>query len=135
MGHAIKKARRLAVAEHRRATFNTAFEQWQTAGNMRAFCDALEHASAAGQAAGNGELAAWLIWARARADEIDPTVGTPTLTRIDFTIEPSPEDLRAHLNGWSPSRRAKGNRTRRPAVSRHGRIARPAEDGGQRSGG
>ena len=55
----------------------------------------------------NGELAAWLTWARARADTIDPTVGTPALTSLDFTIEPSPEDLRPHLNGWSPYRPAK----------------------------
>jgi hypothetical protein len=82
-------------------------EKWRTAADMRAFCDALEHASAAGQAAGNGELTAWLTWARARADKIDPTVGTPTLTSNDFTIEPSPDDLRPHLNGWSPHRPAK----------------------------
>ena len=105
--HAITKARRLAVEKHRRTTFNTAMEQWQKAANMRAFCDALEHASAAGQAASNGELAAWLTWARAHADKIDPTVGAPTLTSIDFTIEPSPEDLRPHLNGWSPYHPAK----------------------------
>lgn len=105
--HAIAKARRLAVEEHRRATFNTALKQWQNAADMRSFCDALEHASAADQAASNGELAAWLTWARARADKIDPTVGTPTLTSIDFTIEPSPEDLRPHLNGWSPYHPAK----------------------------
>lgn len=104
--HAIAKARRLAVEEHRRATFTTAFEQWRNASDMRAFCDALEHA-AAGQAASNGELAAWLTWGRAHADEIDPIVGTPMLARIDFTIEPSPEDLRPHLNGWSPHRPAK----------------------------
>ena len=103
--HALAKARRLAVEEHRRTTFHTALEQWRNAVDMRAFCDALEQA-AAGQAANNGELAAWLTWARARADKIDPTVGTPTLTRIDFTIEPSPEDLRPHLNGWSPYRPA-----------------------------
>ena len=73
------------------------------AADMRAFCDALEDASAS-QAASDGELAAWLTWARARADQIDPTVGTPTLTTVAFTIEPSPEDLRPHLNGWSPHR-------------------------------
>jgi hypothetical protein len=101
--YAITKARRLAIEEHRRTTFNTAMEQWQQAADMRAFCDALEDASAS-QAASDGELAAWLTWARARADKIDPTVGTPTLTRIDFAIEPSPEDLRPHLNGWSPHR-------------------------------
>ncbi|MFC4998537.1 hypothetical protein ACFPIJ_11910 [Dactylosporangium cerinum] len=99
--HAIAKARRLAIEEHRRTTFNTAMKQWQKAVDMRAFCDALEHASA-GQPAREGELPAWLAWARARADTIDPTAGTPTLTTIDFTIEPGPEDLRPHLNGWSP---------------------------------
>ena len=105
--HAIAKARRLAVEEHRRVTFNSALEQWRTAADMRAFCDALEQAPAAGQAAGGGELAAWLTWARARADTIDPTVGGPALASIDFTIEPSPDDLRPHLNGWSPSHPAK----------------------------
>lgn len=106
--HAIAEARRLAVEEHRRATFTTAFEQWRNAADIRAFCDALEHAATAGQtAASNGELAAWLTWARAHADNIDPTVGTPALTSLDFTIEPSPEDLRPHLNGWSPYRPAK----------------------------
>jgi hypothetical protein len=99
--HALAKARRFAVEEHRRATFDAALEQWRNAADMRAFCDALEQA-AADQAASNGELAAWLTWARARADKIDPTVGTRTLSMVDFTIEPSPEDLRPHLNGWSP---------------------------------
>jgi hypothetical protein len=104
---AIAKARYLAVEEHRTATFTTAFEQWRNAAAMRAFCDALEHTSTASPGASKGELTAWLTWARARADKIDPTVGTPTFTRIDFTIEPSPEDLRPHLNGWSPYRPAK----------------------------
>ena len=101
--HAIAKARRDAVKEHRRATFNTALEQWRDATEMRAFCDALEQAAGAGQPASGGELAAWLNSARARADRIDPRFGTPTLTTIDFTIEPSPEDLHPHLNGWSPT--------------------------------
>ncbi|WP_203837459.1 hypothetical protein [Winogradskya humida] len=104
--HAIAKARRRAVEEHRRTTFNTAMDQWQKAANMRAFCDALEQASAGG-AAGEGELTTWLAWARARADKIDPTVGTPAFTDADFTIEPSPEDLRPYLNGWSPDRPAR----------------------------
>lgn len=47
--------------------FHTALEQWRDAADMRAFCDALEQA-AAGQAASHGELAAWLTWARARAN-------------------------------------------------------------------
>ncbi|WP_204010733.1 hypothetical protein [Virgisporangium aurantiacum] len=104
--NAIARARRLAIEEHRTATFNTAMAQWQKAASMRAFCDALENAST-GEAATNSELAAWLTWARAHADKIDPTVGTPTLTTIDFTIEPGPEDLRPHLNGWSPHRPTK----------------------------
>ncbi|MFC4148686.1 hypothetical protein ACFO0M_20725 [Micromonospora mangrovi] len=98
---AITKARGLAVEERRRTTFKTAMEQWEEAANMRAFCDALEQALA-DQVAGDGEIAAWLSWARAHPNEIDPTVGTPTLTTVAFTIEPSPEDLRPHLNGWSP---------------------------------
>lgn len=104
--HAITKARRRAVEDHRRTTFNTAMDQWQKAANMRAFCDALELASAGG-AGGKGELTTWLAWARARADKIDPTVGTPTFTDADSTIEPSPEDLRPYLNGWSPDRPAR----------------------------
>jgi hypothetical protein len=105
--HAVAKARRLAVEEHRRTTFTTAFEQWRTAADMRTFCDALEQASTAGQATSTGELAAWLTWARAHVHKINPMVGTPTLTAIDFTIEPSPEDLQPPLKGWSPYRPAK----------------------------
>ncbi|MEU4626897.1 hypothetical protein AB0G04_43855 [Actinoplanes sp. NPDC023801] len=105
--HALTKARRLAVEEHRRKTFTTALEQWRTAAEMRAFCDALEHSTATDQAAGDGELTSWLTWARAHADKIDPTIGTPTLASIDFTIRPGPEGLRPHLNGWSPYRPAK----------------------------
>ncbi|MEW2426547.1 hypothetical protein AB0877_00895 [Micromonospora sp. NPDC047644] len=104
--HAITKARRLAVEEHRRTTFNTAMQQWRNAAEMRTFCDALEHASAR-QTDSNSELTAWLAWARARADEIDPTVGKSALTTVALTIEPSPEDLRPHLNGWSPHRPVK----------------------------
>ncbi|GAA2845591.1 hypothetical protein Acy02nite_47100 [Actinoplanes cyaneus] len=99
--HAITNARRLAIEEHRRTTFNTAMKQWQKAVNMREFCNALEHA-AADQTAYRGELNAWLAWARARADNIDPTVGTPALATINFAMEPSTEDLRPHLDGWSP---------------------------------
>ena len=41
----------------------------------------------------------WLAWARAYADEIDPTIG---LVAGPEEVEPGPEDLRPYLGRWSP---------------------------------
>lgn len=82
---ALQGRRDLAIEEYRRTTFHTAMERWQNAVNMRAFCDALEHA-AAGQEANDGELAAWLAWARTRADKIDPLSVHP---RSQLSTSPS----------------------------------------------
>jgi hypothetical protein len=40
----------------------------------------------------------WIAWARAAADELDPTA----LADVDFDLELGPDDLRLYLGDWSP---------------------------------
>jgi hypothetical protein len=66
-------------------------EVWELASRIRRFCSAAERSGHADKD--------WLTWARAHADEIDPTNG-----RVSGPEEvvPGPEDLRAYLGRWSP---------------------------------
>ncbi|MEV0065656.1 hypothetical protein [Amycolatopsis sp. NPDC050768] len=88
---AMTDARRQFRRDQRAALLATQVEAWELADRIRAFCQA---ANRSGH--GDGD---WLAWARAYADEIDPTTGLMTGPE---DVEPGPDDLRPYLGRWSP---------------------------------
>ncbi|MFE7611637.1 PE-PGRS family protein [Streptomyces celluloflavus] len=85
--------------------FGTALAQWRAAGEMRAFCAALdEAASISDDAHEAGRLREWSAWGRAEADRLDPTVAGRGLTAHSLHAEPSGDQLRPFLDRWHPQR-------------------------------
>ncbi|AKA05123.1 hypothetical protein SAZ_23740 [Streptomyces noursei ZPM] len=85
--------------------FGSALAQWRAAGEMRAFCAALdEAASASDNAHETGRLREWSAWGKAEADRLDPTVAGKGLTAHSLHAEPSGDQLRPFLDGWHPQR-------------------------------
>ncbi|WP_406349639.1 hypothetical protein OHB10_32385 [Streptomyces sp. NBC_01597] len=75
--------------------------QWQEAHALRQYCDALERRlNVAAEENGDVKSArAWLRWARDYAETLDPLTELPTMpSGLAF----EPEELKPHLNGWSP---------------------------------
>lgn len=98
-----ERARDKALIKLRDATFTRAFEHWQHAEDLRAFADHLEtDAARQGMLESRPRLQQWLQWARDRADEIDPIKNLASLDDDVFDAEPSPDDLRPHMEGWDP---------------------------------
>ncbi|MFF9171769.1 MULTISPECIES: hypothetical protein [unclassified Streptomyces] len=95
---AMHKARTAFVEDHRVTVLRTQVQAWQEATAIRAYCTALEESQ--DTLAGAPEaVAAWIAWARAHADRIDPIPRTPGLPEPPAI---TPEDLRPYLHGWSP---------------------------------
>ncbi|MGY3843975.1 PE-PGRS family protein [Streptomyces hydrogenans] len=85
--------------------FGTALAQWRAAGEMRAFCAALDGAASAADDAHEAErLREWSTWGKAEADRLDPTVAGRSLTAHSVHAEPSGAQLRPFLDGWHPQR-------------------------------
>ncbi|MFF9198766.1 PE-PGRS family protein [Streptomyces sp. NPDC014779] len=85
--------------------FGTALAQWRAAGEMRAFCAALDEAASASDDAHEAErLREWSTWGKAEADRIDPTVAGRSLTAHSLHAEPTGDQLRPFLEGWHPQR-------------------------------
>jgi hypothetical protein len=96
---AMAAARGLAIEQLREKVFGDALLGWTLAKQIREFCDELDHAATA---AGTPDaVTEWMAWARARADQLDPTGDLEALVER-FHPDPSPDDLRAHLGDWSP---------------------------------
>ncbi|CAI7978114.1 conserved hypothetical protein [Frankia sp. Hr75.2] len=96
---ALDRARPKALEAVRRRTFRAAYDAWIAATEIRAFADALDQAAHHDiDQARASKRARCISWARAAADQLDPT------TRADFAFdaEPTPDDLRPYLDGWSP---------------------------------
>lgn len=95
------KAVHAVRAEH----FGTALEQWRAAGEIRAFCAALDEAADVSEEALEAErLREWSAWGKAEADQLDPTLGGKGLASPNFHAEPTGEQLRPFLAGWHPHR-------------------------------
>ncbi|MGD9485767.1 hypothetical protein WDH52_21365 [Streptomyces sp. TRM70308] len=85
--------------------FGTALAQWRAAGEMRAFCSALDEAASASDDTHEAErLREWSAWGKAEADQIDPTVAGGSLTAHSLHAEPTGDQLRSFLDGWHPQR-------------------------------
>lgn len=95
------KAVHAVRAEH----FGTALEQWKVAGEIRAFCVALDEAAATSDNGVEAErLREWSAWGKAEADRLDPTMNGDGLAALDFHAEPTGDQLRPFLGGWNPHR-------------------------------
>ncbi|WP_257134520.1 PE-PGRS family protein [Streptomyces sp. ms115] len=95
------KAVHAVRAEH----FGTALEQWRAAGEIRAFCAALDEIAAASEdVLEAARLREWSAWGNAEADQLDPTTNGKGLGARDFNAEPTKKQLRPFLDGWHPDR-------------------------------
>jgi hypothetical protein len=72
---AIDAARPQAIEALRRKTLPRAYDDWVAAGEIRAFCDALQHAEVQTRDGDAGQVSEWTAWARDTADQSDSTVG------------------------------------------------------------
>ncbi|MGA4539019.1 hypothetical protein ACPA54_03410 [Uniformispora flossi] len=107
---AMCKARKAAIATFRRRTFATALDDWNTALEIRALCDALEEAATRTPEHHHAErLRQWSAWGHNQADRLDPTTSVG-LAHTPFDHEPGPDDLRPHLGEWSPFRAEREHR-------------------------
>ncbi|MGW7431371.1 PE-PGRS family protein [Streptomyces sp. NPDC054861] len=85
--------------------FGTALAQWRAAGEMRAFCAALDEAASTSDDGHEAErLREWSTWGKVEADRIDPTVAGRSLTGHSLHAEPTGDQLRPFLDGWHPQR-------------------------------
>ncbi|QLH19306.1 hypothetical protein [Streptomyces sp. Rer75] len=95
---AMQQARTALVEDHRMKALRAQVQAWQQATAIRAYCDALEdHQDTTAGAA--EAVTAWIAWARAHADGIDPV---PQNSGLPDPPAITPEDLRPYLHGWSP---------------------------------
>ncbi|MFI0540428.1 PE-PGRS family protein [Streptomyces sp. WSLK1-3] len=102
---AVSTASVKAVHAVRAERFGMALEQWQAAGEILAFCAALDEVAAASEDALEAErLREWSAWGNAEADQLDPTTNGKGLATRDFNVEPTKEQLRPFLDGWRPDR-------------------------------
>lgn len=99
---AVAEARVQAVEALRRDTFRRAYDAWIAAGEIRAFCNALEQTCHHDTTERAANLARWIAWARSAADQLYPVSGASALDYVNHDIEPTPEDLRPWLGEWSP---------------------------------
>jgi hypothetical protein len=82
--------------EHHRGTVLVAqVDRWKRAAEIRAYCDSIEVTQPCDQA-----TAEWVAWARAHADDIDPTNAPQRLPGPPANVPL--DELKPFLNGWSP---------------------------------
>ncbi|MFM9550869.1 PE-PGRS family protein [Streptomyces caniscabiei] len=113
---AVSAASVQAVHAVRAEHFGTALEQWRAAGEIRAFCAALDEVAAASEDAREAErLREWSAWGNAEADQLDPTTNGQGLATRDFHAEPTKKQLRPFLDGWHPDRPEKEKPPAQPA--------------------
>ncbi|WP_346158697.1 PE-PGRS family protein [Streptomyces roseiscleroticus] len=94
-----------AVHSVRAERFDRALEQWRIAGEIRAFCVALDEAAATSNDALEAKrLREWSAWGKTEADRLDPTMSGKGLLSLDFHEEPTENQLRPFLDGWHPRR-------------------------------
>ncbi|MGK3106099.1 PE-PGRS family protein [Streptomyces sp. WAC05858] len=106
------KAAHALRSEH----FGTALERWQAAGEIRAFCIALDEAAATSDNALETErLREWSAWGKTEADRLDPTTNGKGLASLNFHAEPTGDQLRPFLDGWHPHRPEKEKPPQQPA--------------------
>jgi hypothetical protein len=100
---AMTQARTRAIAAHRDSAFGKALDLWESAGEIREFCAALDQAASS---AADPELATrlrtWIDWGLALAERLDPARNPAQLADAAFDVDPADDDLRPYLGEWSP---------------------------------
>lgn len=102
---AMKVAKEQAVREQLAQALRQEAGRWQESAALSAYCTALERRI--GELHGVvdeptlSQARRWLGWARAYVRSIDPLSELP---KMPDAREPTPEELRPHLSGWSPDR-------------------------------
>jgi hypothetical protein len=98
---AMATAREKAAQAHFATILREQARQWQDAHALRQYCDALERRLnvAAEESVDVESARSWLRWARGYAETLDPLTELPTMPP-GLAFEP--EELKPHLNGWSP---------------------------------
>lgn len=103
---ALAEARPQAADAVRQATLVAALHAWRDARDLRQICGILDESAIEADQAEDAGLALnlrnWRDVGLALADRIDPTAGERSLGWLPFEVEPTADDLRPFLNGWSP---------------------------------
>ena len=92
---AMDRARARHLEHHRGKVLAAQIDQWKRAIDIRAYCDELETLQPSGPAS-----AEWIAWARAHADDTDPTKAPQGLPGPPAKIPL--DELKPFLDGWSP---------------------------------
>ncbi|MFG2375146.1 hypothetical protein ACGFY9_27150 [Streptomyces sp. NPDC048504] len=100
---AMEEAQERAVRDQFAEVLREEAGRWQEAAVLGAYCDALDRRLAEpGRAVDEATLESarrWLEWAREFARSIDPLNRLPGMP---IPREPTPDELKAYLKGWSP---------------------------------
>lgn len=100
---AMEEAREQAVQDQLAEELREEAGRWREAAVLSQYCDAMERCF--GELGGGADELAldssrrWLAWARDYVRATDPLTRLP---RMPDTREPTQEELRPHLKGWSP---------------------------------
>lgn len=99
----VEEAKKLAVREQLAQALRAEAGCWQEAAAVSAYCEALERRIGELDGAADGSALdsarRWLGWASGYARAIDPLAGLP---EMPHPREPTPEELKRYLDGWSP---------------------------------
>lgn len=117
----------------RRATFARLHDNRLTATEIRAFCEALNAATLNTATLNTATrtdtptdqepprdwttLRTWLTWARAAADDLDPTRHPERLDDSSFDVSVTHDDIRPYMKGWHTDRPDKDYRADRNAAT------------------
>ncbi|MEV0038529.1 hypothetical protein [Streptomyces sp. NPDC050804] len=100
---AMEVAKEQAVREQLAQVLREEGGRWQEAAALSAYCTALEGRigglEGAADAADLDSARRWLDWASGYVRSIDPLSGLP---KMPHSREPTPEELKPYLRGWSP---------------------------------
>ena len=115
---ALDEARPRAAAAVRHATLMDALHAWRDARDLREICAILEGSAGIADQSGEAALAAnlrkWCEGGLALADSVDPTTGPASIGELAYDRDPSADELRPFLNGWSPEAPRKEEAEQRP---------------------
>ncbi len=99
---AMVEAREQAVQAQFAEVLREQAGDWHEATLLRAYCDALERRLVNVEDADRSDTGAsrlWLDWARQYVQALDPLSRLPVMPNLR---EPTPDDLKPYLKGWSP---------------------------------
>lgn len=107
----MEETKQRPIETDRAAPLRAQADAWHEAEGLRRYCDAAEAAHG-----DDPRTAAWLAWARAYAERLDPLTEPPTMPKPP---EPTSEALQKHLpEGWSAEGPERGARQRAAAYRR-----------------